>query len=98
MVKTHAFCQILSMPITTALVHVRRGDAILDIERGEPVTVLDFYVVPNGITDPRLVCVIVARRANGDKVSSISTRFAALPDESYETRFPSDMDRVDTSP
>lgn len=83
-------------PLSSALVHVRRGDTILDIESGEPVTVLDFYLTPNSREDPRLMCVIIARRVYGNRVFATANHFAALPDEPYEPRFPSDMDRVET--
>lgn len=85
-------------PLNHSLVHIRVGDSILDIECGEPVTVRDFYVVPNGMIDPRLVCVIIARRANGNVFSATSDHFAALTDEVYETRYPSDMDEHVTKP
>lgn len=79
--------------LDTSCVHIRRGDIVLDIERGEPVTVLDFYPSPNSISDPRLVCLVVAQRNDGSKVSQTANRFAALPDEPYEPRYGSDMDR-----
>lgn len=78
----------------TCLVHIQRGNRVLDTLNGDTVTVLDYYLVPNGIDDPTLVCIVVVQCANGGKVSATADYFARLPSEPYEVRYPSDMDRV----
>lgn len=77
--------------IPSSLVQIRKGDIVLDIHKGEPVTVLDYYITPNGLEDPTIVCVIIGLRANGNKIRTTSNHFAALPSESYVVRYPSDM-------
>ncbi len=79
-------------PISRCLVDIQRNAVVLDIDTGEPVTILDYYLVPNGRDDPTLVCIVVVQRSNGNKVSATSNHFAALPGQPYIERYPSDMD------
>lgn len=68
-------------------IQVKVGDQVL--YNGEPVTVLDYYLTPNGIANPELVAVVVARRDNGNRVSATSDKFVPLKNGVY--RYPSDF-------
>lgn len=54
----------------------------------EVVTIKDFVLVPNGMDNPKLVCVIYAQKENGNIVSATSDKFKALDDENYEEFYP----------
>jgi len=70
----------------SCLVRLNKGNkALYDGIRGESVvTIMDFVLVPNGRDNPKLVCVIYAKREDGGIVSATSDKFTALDDETYE--------------
>ncbi len=82
----------------SSLVSIQRGAIVLDVDTGEPVTVLDYYLCPQGIFDPTLCCMVIVQRANGNKASATSNHFAALLGQPYVARYPSDMDNKVGSP
>ncbi len=52
------------------------------------VTIQDFVLTPNGMTDTKLVCIIFAKKENGNMISATSDRFFPLDDEEYEEFYP----------
>ncbi|MFW6311061.1 MAG: hypothetical protein ACOC1K_02375 [Nanoarchaeota archaeon] len=56
----------------------------------DKVEIIDFVLTPNGVSDPKLVCVVYAKRLrNGNIVSATSENFKPLEDVEYEEFYPS---------
>jgi len=71
----------------TCLVKINIGDEVMHGERR--MKVKSFYLAPNGINSPELVCVVVAQDEAG-VVSAVSNRFSVIDDVKYESHYPSD--------
>jgi len=71
--------------LETCLLRINKGDILL--YEGGKVIVLDFYLTPNGMTDPKVVAVIVARRCiNKNIVEATSDKFQAIKREQYQEK------------
>ncbi len=80
----------------TSLIKIEKGAKVAHYNRfssvgelPETVVVEDFILVPNGINDSTLVCLIYARRENGNLIEATSEKFYALDEVAYETFYPS---------
>lgn len=68
------------------------GDKVsYDSVRGEliPVKILDMVLTPNGMTNPKLVCLIFAETEDGRHISATSDKFFPLDSEEYPEFYPS---------
>ena len=68
----------------TSQIQIRRGDKIFYIGRQIILTVIDYYLTPNGINDNTLVCIIKAEK-NGYTAEATANKFLALDNEEYIT-------------
>lgn len=71
----------------SSLIKIEKGQKVL--YDGNIVIIEDFIMVPNGVNDPKLVCLIYAKRENGNIVSATSDKFFPSEDENYEEFYPS---------
>lgn len=81
----------------TSLVKIKVGDRVqyLRYKNGmleNPiVTIIDFYLAPNGINNSELLTIITAEYINGDRIQATSDKFQALESENYESCYPSEV-------
>ena len=70
--------------VKTCLIAVNKGDSLL--YEDEEVEVLNFYLTPNGMQNPEIICLIKARKENGNIVEASSGRFRAIPEKLYQEK------------
>ena len=70
--------------MTTCLVQLRIGDPIYYPSRDCILKIIDYQLTPNGINDPKLVCIITAEK-EGYTVSATSDKFKIVDDQEYQT-------------
>ena len=72
----------------TSLVQIRKGDSVIyePNGRGIEVVISDYKLVPNGIGNPELVCLIVASNKEiGYTVEATSDKFAIRGEGVFNT-------------
>jgi len=76
-------------PAQTCLIEVRRGDRVVE-KSGSQRTgkVVDFRLVPNGIDDPKLVCLVVVELDGFGRVISTSDKWEPISDDFYMECYP----------
>lgn len=75
-------------PVQTCLLEIRRGDRIIEKGSTRRGKVVDFRLVPNGINDLKLVCVVIVELDNGNRVVSTSDNWLPINDEFYLECYP----------
>ena len=70
-------------PVQTCLIELKRGDRIVEKDSTRRGRIVDFRLVPNGINDLKLVCLIVVDLDNGNRVVSTSDNWLPIKDEFY---------------
>jgi hypothetical protein len=74
----------------TCLIEIRRGDRVIEKDHEKRTgKVIDFRLVPNGINDPKLVCLIVVELDSGNRVVSSSDNWTPIEDDFYLECYPS---------
>ena len=71
----------------TSLIQLRIGNPIIYEPNGRnyELTIVNYKLTPNGINDPKLVCLITASGLNGFTVEATSDKFIVKDSEEYET-------------
>lgn len=72
----------------SCLLKVQEGD-LLTYHDGRIVEFVDYIIAPNGIDDPKLILVLIARTEEGNLLSATSDKFTTVPEEDYEECYPS---------
>lgn len=76
----------------TALIQLKEGDPVIDIETGKEGIIRDIKIVPNGVADPKLVAILCVEmdlyRGRGIK-SATANNFRPVEDFDYEELYPS---------
>lgn len=70
----------------TSLIKIEKGNKAL--YNGEEVVIKDFVLSPNGVNDPKLVCIVYATKSNGNSVSATSDKFTPCENQDYEEFYP----------
>lgn len=70
----------------SSLIKIEKGNKV--IYDGEKVVIKDFVLTPNGMNDPKLVCIVYATKSNGNTVSATSDKFIPCESEVYEEFYP----------
>jgi hypothetical protein len=76
----------------SSLIRMRIGDKVSYDSAGRgfiPVKILDMVLTPNGMTNPKLVCLIFAETEDGRHISATSDKFFPLDSEEYPEFYPS---------
>lgn len=69
----------------TCLIQLKIGDKIIyePKSRNMLLTIVNYKLSPNGINDPKLICLIKASRTDGFIVEATSDKFQIVDDEKY---------------
>jgi len=70
----------------SCLISINIGDKV--IYNDEEVTIMDYVLTPNGRVDPKLVCLVYAKKENGNMVWATSDRFFPIPSNEYNEFYP----------
>lgn len=70
----------------STLIKIEKGNKVL--YNGEEVVIKDFVLTPNGMYDPKLVCIVYAIKSNGNTVSATSDKFIPCESQKYEEFYP----------
>lgn len=74
----------------TCLIEIRRGERVKEKGAfGREGRVVDFRLVPNGMQDHTLICLLVVELPNGGRVVSGVSRWEPLPETFYLECYPS---------
>lgn len=73
----------------TTLIQIRKGDIVIyePENRAMEMKVVDYQLTPNGVNNPRLVCVITAIRDDGFEVTATSDKFIPLSKGNYIDKY-----------
>ena len=73
----------------TCLVQLRIGDMVIyePENRAIEVKIKDYQLTPNGMNDPKLVCVITAVRNDGFEATATSDKFSIKETEDYIDKY-----------
>jgi hypothetical protein len=71
----------------SSLIRINLNDVVLYNNKDE-VIVKDFVVTPNGMNDPKLICIIYAQKENGNMISASSNHFCPLDEKEYDEFYP----------
>lgn len=71
----------------TCLVQLCIGDKVIYEPNGRNIEMIikDYQLVPNGINDPKIVCLLTAERVDGFQVQAASDKFIILANEEYKS-------------
>lgn len=69
----------------SVLIQIRKGDTVIyePKNRAMEMKVIDYQLTPNGMNDPKLVCVVTAIREDGFEVTATSDKFIYLSSSNY---------------
>jgi hypothetical protein len=73
----------------TTLIQIRKGDTVIyePKNRAMEMKVIDYQLTPNGMNNPKLVCVITAMREDGFEVNATSDKFISLSEGNYIDKY-----------
>lgn len=79
----------------TCLIQLKVGDPIIyePNHRNMELTIKDYKLVPNGMNDPKLVCLITAERTDGFSVEATSDKFIIKDSEEYTSVYNTSMSK-----
>jgi hypothetical protein len=77
-------------PKQTCLLEIVKGDRVVESSgRRRRGRVVDFRLTPNGINDPKLVCLLVVDIEGGGRVVSTADKWLPVEDDYYIECYPS---------
>lgn len=73
----------------TCMIEIRRGDRVREKTGHREGKVIDFRLVPNSLTDTKLVCLLVVETDEGGRICSTANNWVPIADQYYMECYPS---------
>jgi hypothetical protein len=74
----------------SCLIEVRRGEMVEELRARKRIGIVrDLRLVPNGVNDPKLICLLTIEFPGGGKTVSASSHWKPVSDEYYLECYPS---------